>query len=237
MKNKQLFLAITFAITQINSSVVYAVLPSEAEIVVCQDQAENYGNGKGDDVVAKECLDSFKKLALKKAVAVNNPLKIKFFGYKNMIIVEKTKDNLVYNEILAGNSTELKSIVAVVADEKNQEIIVLEESGDVLFFTSTLTGNIAPYRILRHKALQGASEMVFDNSTDQVIINNKKSDKLLFFSRLANIYAPKDKQKLNILKVIDTTSMDVSGLSLEIEKREIHGVDKVINKPIIFPIE
>lgn len=237
MKNKLLLLTIISVITHTTSSMVYADVPNEADIVVCQDQAENYGNGKGDDVVAKECLDSFKKLADKKAIAVNNALKIKFFGYKNMIIVEKIKNNIIYNEIIAGNSTELKSVIAVVADEKNQEIIVLEESGDVLFFTTTLTGNIAPYRILKHKALLGASEIEIDNLNDQVIISNKKSDKIYFFSRLANFNAPKEKQNLKILKVLDTSSMDFSELSLDVEKHEIHGVDKILNQKIVFPLK
>jgi len=237
MKNKFVFLALSFVIVKATSSMVYAELPNEADIVVCQDQAENYGNGKSDDVVAKECLESFKNLAAKKAIAVNNTLKMKFFGFKNMIIVEKIKNNMVYNEILAGNNTELKSIIALAVDEKNQEIIVLEESGDVLFFTTTLTGNIAPYRILKHKALYGSSEIVFDNLTDQILISNKKSAKIYFFSRLANFNAPKDKQNLKILKTLDTSSTDFSELSLDSEKREIHGMDKILNKKITLPLE
>lgn len=99
---------------------------NDADVVVCQDQAENYGNGKGDDFIAPKCLDGFKKLSTKKAISVANSLKMNFYGHKNMIIVEKYKGKKISTEIIAGNSTELKSIQAVVADEKNQEIVILE---------------------------------------------------------------------------------------------------------------
>lgn len=235
MKKNKLIMII-FLVLSITSNISLAEAVNEADIVVCQDQAENYGNGKGDDIIGTNCLASFKRLAVKKSIVEATNLKMKFFGYKNMILIEKVKNNLVSTEIVAGNSTELKSIKAVAVDEKNQEVIVLEESGDVLFFTTTLTGNIAPYRILKHKNLQGASELAIDNVNDQIIVYNKKSEKIYFFSRLANVNAPKEKQKLKILATINTSSLNFSDMSLDINKNEITGVDLNLNQKVTFPL-
>jgi hypothetical protein len=213
MKNK--LLALIFCNFIIFSAEnIYAEVPNAAEITVCQDQAENYGNGKSEDIVAMRCLSSFKKRAQKKAITESFKNNTKYFGYKNMIIIESTKDNIISTEIIAGNSTELKSIIAIALDEKNKELVVLEESGDVYFFTTTLTGNIAPYRILKHTELLGAKEIAVDQVNDQVLIYNKKSDKILFFSRLANKNAPKERQFLKILKTISTESINYNDETL-----------------------
>jgi hypothetical protein len=86
---------------------------------------------------------------------------------------------------------------------------VLEESGDVLFFSSKITGNISPFRILQDKELVGGSELVIDSLRDQVVVNNKTTKRILFFSRLANVHAREGKQKLGIIKTIDTSLRDL----------------------------
>jgi hypothetical protein len=234
MKNKLLYVTIIVG-TIINSSTIRAdeSVMNVAEVTSCQDQAENYGNGRGEDIVELKCLNAFKQLASKKAIVEFPAEKLKYFGYKNMIIVERTKENVVKTELIAGNSTELKSVIAIALDEKNKELVVLESSGDVNFFTTTLTGNVAPYRILKHQELKGASEIAIDQVHEQIAIYNKKTDSISFFSRLANKNAPKEKQHLEILKTI-VTPIDFSHLSIDPVSSDVHGIDKNTKNIINF---
>lgn len=203
-------LTLVFLIGTYNTTMAEMVeRTSEEEIVICQDQAENFGNGKGDDVISKKCMESFKSMATSEAVTTSKIMKMKFYGYRNMVLIEKYKKNSIVTEIIAGSSTELKSIRALAFDEKNQEVAVLEESGDVLFFSSKITGNISPFRILQDKELVGGSELVIDSLRDQVVVNNKTTKRILFFSRLANVHAREGKQKLGIIKTIDTSLRDL----------------------------
>jgi len=236
MMNKLLILLFLFGI---NIKLVNAAeaVPGEEEILTCQDQADVFGNGKSDDIISKFCLELFIKQSPPSARVEFPSGKIKFYGYRNMIIIEKESNNRRVKEIIAGNSTELKSIQALAFDENNKEIVALDESGEVLSFTTTITGNIAPYRILRNKEIEGASELVIDYTRDQIIVNNKKTKKILFFSRLANINGRKGKQRLMVLKTINTLGNELTNLSIDQVKSELNAVDSSNRKILIAPLE
>jgi hypothetical protein len=146
------------------------------------------------------------------------PAKLKFFGYKNMVIIEKNLGKTIGTNLIAGNYTELKSVRALAYDEKHEEIAVLEESGDILFFSAKITGNVAPYRIIKNKELVGATDLVVDGVKDLVMVNNERSKKVLFLSRLANIHARKGQEKLNISKSIDTSMVEIKDLATDLPK-------------------
>lgn len=236
MKIKLLMSFIYFA-TVISPLAVSADQLAESDIVVCQDQADNYGNGKGDDYISKDCISSFKKMAPILATKKSDSQKMNFFGFRNMILIEKFKNNIWTTETIAGIYTELKMVMALSYDEKNQEIAALLESGDILFFSSKITGNVAPYRILKNKELVGSTELIIDNVNDQIVVYNKKSKQILFFSRLANINGLKGKQKLDVLKSIDTSSLELKDFSIDQEKSELHAVDSIKNQNIIFKLK
>ncbi len=219
------------------NSACSAETPKEEDLVVCQDQADNYGNGKGDDHISTKCIGYFKEMAkASSAMKESSASKIKAYGYRNMLLIEKAKGDSTVTEITAGNSTELSTIKSLAIDEKNQEIAVLEEGGDVLFFSSKITGNVAPYRILKNKELEGASELVIDSSRNLIVLNNKKTKKILFFQRLANINGRKENQKLDVVKSINTATMDLKDLSIDILKQELRAFDESKNQSAIFDL-
>ena len=109
----------------------------------CIDQAALYGDAKGHDKITEECIQDFKSNASIKAIKENKEKDIKVYGYKNMIIVEKHIEDKTKNMVTAGKNTLVNNIIALELDENNNEIIVLDESGDILFFSSIITGNIA----------------------------------------------------------------------------------------------
>ncbi len=182
-----------------------------AEEVVCTDEAEFYGNGEGKDELNVNCINKFKKNAAASARVESEKLKVKFYGHKNIIIADriitKTIDGkeIVKNltDVIAGTSTELKSVKAMTIDETNEELVVLDHNGDVYFFTTKFSGNIAPFRILRHNDLAQAESVSIDAQKNEVILHIPKMKKRYVFSRLANINAPIGKQKIEIIRKED----------------------------------
>jgi hypothetical protein len=209
-------------------------LPKEEELVLCQDQAENFGNGKGGNSISQKCIDSYIVMAPSLAIKESKETNIKVYGYRNMILIKKKSPTSIVTQVIAGTSTELNGIEALAIDEKNQEIAVLEENGDVLFFSSRITGNVSPYRILRHKDLEGAVELVVDNRRDQIIVYNKKNKKILFFSRLANVNGRKENQRLGIIKTIDTSMLDFKNLTIDLQQSQLSGLDEIEKKNVTY---
>jgi hypothetical protein len=209
MKMERLLLTFIFA-SQLHMSSSYAQM-TFAEEVVCTDEAEFYGNGEGKDELNLSCIDLIKKNAVLSARVESTKLKIKFYGHKNIIVADrvftkKIDDKEVtknITDVIAGSSTELKSVKAMVIDEVNEELVVLDKSGDIYFFTSKFSGNIAPLRILKNREIVDAESVSINSEKNEVIVNIPKRKKRFIFSRLANVNAPKDKQKLEVLRKED----------------------------------
>lgn len=213
-------------------------ISKEAELALCQDQADNFGNGKGDDKISKKCINTFKEMAMANFSAKEfKTTKLKSYGYRNMILVEKKVGTNNVTEIIAGNSTELKAVRSLALDETHQEVAVLEEGGDVLFFSTRITGNTAPFRVLRHKEIEGASELTIDEERNLVALYNKKSKKILFFSRLANLKGRAGDQKLGVVKVLDMRTMNLKNLRIDSTKSEMNLFDENQKKDVVFDLK
>jgi CRISPR/Cas system-associated endoribonuclease Cas2 len=203
---------ISLSLTYSIASVFALELNNETLIMNCQDQAEKFGNGEGDDVISLECQNTFKQLAKPHGYLESKKFNMKFYGYKNMLLIEKFINKTWKTEIVAGKSTELNSIRSLAIDEKNEEIIVLEDTGEVLFFTTKYAGNIAPFRIIKHPELAGADILKIDNKTDQVIISNSRTRRILYFSRMANSKGREGKKNLEVLKNLDANLVNFKDL-------------------------
>lgn len=237
MQNTFLFLFLNFGFYSFTSAGAQDV-SKEAELALCQDQADNFGNGKGDDKISKKCINLFKEMAIENSsVKEFNESKLKSYGFRNMILVEKKVGTNIVTEIIAGNSTELKSIRSLALDESHQEVAVLEEGGDVLFFSTRITGNIAPFRVLRHKEIEGASELAIDGERNLVAIYNKKSKKILFYSRLANVKGRIGNQKLGVIKILDMRAMDLNNLRIDSKKSVMSVFDENQKIDVVFDLK
>jgi hypothetical protein len=212
-------------------------LTSEQVFLNCEDQAENYGNGKSDDVVSKECLSLFKKAASSKAIKESKINKFKIYGYRNMLIIEQSKNNSVTTELIAGSSTELDQIEALDIDETHQEAIVLLANGNILFFTTKMTGNLAPYRILKGADIIGSNEIIYDSARDLIALNNPKNKKVLFYKRLANIHAPKERRNLDNVKALDTKKYNLKNISIDSTTSLLTATDTLKNELIQFDLK
>jgi hypothetical protein len=186
----------------------------------CEKEGEEFGNGLGHDQISFECYEFFRKAAHTEAIKKSSNQKTLVFGHRNIVFIKQGEKV----NIIAGKYTELDEILAIAIDENHQEIAVLIKNGDVLFFSSALTGNVAPLRILKNKELDGSTDLVVNGKTDEVIIFNKTHSRLLFFSRLANFSAPENRKKLNLLRTV-RINPGQSSLSLDQDHQELFLLD------------
>ncbi len=204
----------------------------EERIRLCEKEGENFGNGLGRDKIPAECFDLFQKAAALTAVKTSANGEVLAFGYKNIIFLKLSGKT----RVITGSYTELEEIRALAIDEAHQEIAVLNGKGDVLFFSSYITGNVAPLRILKHKDLTGATDLVINGRKNEVVILNKNSRSLLFFSRLANTQAPEKLKKLSVLKVIKNL-VGQESVTLDEEHQEIFMLDNLKKKIHVYSWE
>lgn len=196
---------------------------SEQGLKNCEDEAIEFGDGSGEDSISETCYQEFKKNVSEKSRKDTSDGLQTVFGYRNLIVIEKkdSKGAVTDVNVIAGVSTLLVAIQAISIDEKNNEIVVLEASGDILFFSLVLTGNIAPFRILRNKELHGATNLVTDSAKDEVIVYMPTAGQLLFFSRTANFYGREGRKNLNVLRSLENISSVINKMSIDSDKKEL----------------
>jgi len=199
----------------------------ESKIYSCQEQGNSFGDGRGVNYIKSECVDLFRERSSGAGNKKSTNEKTTLFGYRNILFIEQLKnDGIKKIQVIAGSSTLLEDIVAVAFDEKNREVAVLERSGDVLFFSSIITGNVAPYRIIKSPELLGATDLLIDTERDQVIILNNAKNSVLFFSRLGNAEAREGKKKLSLLRKIEDTSGLVMGILMDLKNKKLILLEK-----------
>ena len=176
----------------------------------CSNQLSSLGDGSGKSFVHSSCYEILKSKTNEKTIFTNEVIEI--IAHKNSFYV---KDLISNRELVtAGRFTELKNIIAMDYNEAHKEIAVLEkDSGDILFFSSVITGNVSAFRTIRTEQLVGASDLkVFKN---EVYVLNSKDNTLLVYSRLANYFGRKDYKKLELLRSYNHLPTKSNSISLE----------------------
>lgn len=198
----------------------------ELALTQCEEQGHHFGDGSGVDKINSECIDFFKRKANSLAQANSNDNKLSVFGHRNIIFLDHIKEGDQHKvDVIAGTMTKLAKLQALALDELHHELAVLNESSDILFFSTMITGNVAPYRILKTKDLYGAKNLIVDAQRDQVIVHNPELKQLLFFSRLGNIDAPKGRKRLELIKAMDIDLTGELKMSIDSKKRELDLID------------
>ena len=177
--------------------------PTEQQLDRCEKEGLHFGNGLGKSTISTDCYSHFLKSLSPEAFKKSSDGKMSAYGHRNIVFIQDPNVKSERQNVIAGMYTELEDVAAVAINEQQKEIIVLEKSGDILFFSSIITGNVAPLRILKNKELSGASDLLVNSKKMEVIVLNKKSREILFFSSLANVNGRPDKKKLNLLRSFD----------------------------------
>jgi hypothetical protein len=177
--------------------------PTQQQLDRCEKEGLQFGNGQGKNTISTDCYSHFLKSLSPEAFKKSSDGKMSAYGHRNIVFIQDPNVKSERQNVIAGMYTELEDVAAVAINEQQKEIVVLEKSGDILFFSSIITGNVAPLRILKNKELNGASDLLVNSKKMEVIVLNKKSHEILFFSSLANVNGRPDKKKLNLLRSID----------------------------------
>ena len=189
----------------------------------CEKEAANFGSGLGRDRISTDCSFHVSHKVSPKLFRKSVDGKISVSGFGNMIFINDPSSKLKGQNVIAGKYTELDEIQALALDEVNKEIVVLLKSGDVLFFSSVITGNVAPKRTLKHKDLEGAVDVVVNPGKQEVLILNPEKKELLSFSRLANTHAPEKKRNLDLKYSLEILRGDK--LLINLTKQQLSIVD------------
>lgn len=180
---------------------------ASAESDYCHLEAENYGSPQQVGPFPKECIKLVEKLAPHKARQLSDDGTVSVFGYRNTVIVrKKIHRRKITDDVIAGKFTEIKNVTALGIDRENDEVAVLDaKRGTVMFYSLTIVGNVAPFRILKHKEIIGADSVVIDPKDDETLVINSKLGHISVFSRLANTLERAGKKRLHILRRIEMT--------------------------------
>lgn len=171
-----------------------------ADLILCEREGMRFGDGEGNDVISSQCEELFRREGTEKLRAKNSDGSYSLHAFKNIIFINDKNSNLKGQNVIAGKATNLEEAEAVVLDEKNKEIIVLDKSGKILFFDMIMTGNVLPKRTIIHKELEKASQIVVYQ--DQLIAWNQTTEELVFFHRLSDVGISQKKKLISPLLVL-----------------------------------
>jgi hypothetical protein len=175
----------------------------------CSNQLSSLGDGSGKNFVNLDCYETLKTSSSSKTIFTNDTLEI--IAHKNSFYV---KDLISKKELVtAGRYTNLKNVIAMDYDSINKEVAVLEkDTGDILFFSSVITGNVAPYRTIRTEQLVGAIDIKVHH--DEVFVLNSKDNSVIVYKRTANFYGRKDHKNLEILRNYNNVPSEAQSIDL-----------------------
>ncbi len=147
-----------------------------------------------------DCLK--KKVKDKKGPQVHHSKKGDVTALSKAVILKRNDSGQAH--ILTGDQTQLKNPIATFWDEENQEILVVEENGEILIYTDFLLGNVAPKRKVVNHELSGAKDIVVTKKG--LIVLNPLTQRILVFDKLANSRALPGKRNDEVKRVIDLPS-------------------------------
>jgi hypothetical protein len=205
----------------------------ESDIAMCEKEGLKFGDGTGRDSIPEECSAYFLKQVTPRLKKSSKDGEFSVHAYKNIIFIKDPKSKLKGQNIIAGKYTELEDIKAIALDEENKEVVVVEGNSDILAFSSVITGNVAPKRILKHKDLEHADELLVYKNQYIVLIEKKKE--IIFFDRTANVDAPESKKNLKPFRVIK--NVQGSELKLVSETDELLVIDGEDKSQSVFDLK
>ena len=197
----------------------------------CEDQALRFGNGKGSDWISTGCFDHYKKNAYsnKEHQGPQN-----LYGLRNLIFVEPSSGEKNKVQLIAGYYTKLTDVIDLIHDEKNDEILVLEKSGDIYTYNAKVLGNVMPMRILKANEISGATKIAVNTKNDEIIALNNDTNSIVFFSRLANIKQRPGKRKLELIRSVDGISTTIVDMDFNNELQELYLLDSGKNSILVY---
>lgn len=182
----------------------------------CKEQAFKYGNAQGHDKVSHSCYDFDLNKALPTAIDENDNIKV--MAHSNRVYVTNKLNNK--KDFITGIYTNLENSIAVTIIKDRNEVAVLQKSGDILIFSSIITGNVAPYRTISVKELHGSSDIAYKNS--EIVVLNNENKTIFHFNILANSNGREGHKKLDPIRT--NSIIDKKYVSIEVIDGHLYGV-------------
>ncbi|MCP4913190.1 MAG: hypothetical protein GY909_08720 [Oligoflexia bacterium] len=185
----------------------------------CEEQAHKFGNGEGKDTISKTCFDFDLSKVKPQAISENDHIKV--IGHHNRVYVIN-KSNGKYHAI-AGIYTELDKVISVDIMTDRNEVLILQSNGDILVFSTIITGNVAPYRTIKSKDLFGSKDITYDSASSKIIVSNPSTKSILKYDIKANS-SGREGYKFDQLLSSETYS-DLTLHQVHFEDKELLGLN------------
>jgi hypothetical protein len=169
---------------------VWGCLSAQAAVTVeqCEKEARTFGDGSGPARIEPECRQLWMKAVALSANRLSADGKLTAIAHRNLIFLIPTDPRLHPVRVLAGEYTQLDDVVAVAFNRPAEELAVLEASGDVAIYSTRITGNVAPLRVLRAPETEGATDVAVDVARKEVVVYNPRRRGIYQFPLSANIH-------------------------------------------------
>lgn len=202
----------------------------------CATEISYFGEGPENSFISESCRDDYLSRTPASAKKISNDGKIEISGYKNIVFVtRKYDDGNVSRTVIAGKYSELNSVGAVSLDTENDEVAILDSvTGDINFYSMTVTGNVAPFRILKNEIISGSTEVAVNSKDDEVVVINPNAGSIQFFSRLANVAMPEGKRNMALKRSIEGLPTSISNLSIDTANNELSVKDNAKNQVLVY---
>lgn len=177
----------------------------------CSQQLFKVGKGKRESKVNPACYDKFKSAAHKNGILVDEIQQKEFVAYKNSFFIKDLNTKKL--QYTAGENSTLEDALAIDYNKDFKEIYILEQhKGEVKIFSSMITGDIGPYRVIRTKHIIGAVDVL--GVGQNVYVLNPKDESIYVYHRMGNYYGRKGKKNLNLLKAYEKIPSNTASLEL-----------------------
>jgi hypothetical protein len=196
-----------------------SVAHADTSVDECSNQLQTYGSGVTKAEIASDCYDVFKSNISENALDKNEDSKIEALGKLNAFYIKNIETKT--EGLLSGNKSTLIDIIAITYSAQNNEVYVLEnDTSEIKIFSSLLTGNIAPLRVIRTEQLMGATDLAVHK--DNVYVLNSTDHSILVYSRFANYFGREGYQKLNLINTFEGLPESSHSLSIKNDELTVH---------------
>ena len=187
---------------------VWGCLSAQADVTVerCEKEARAFGDGSGPALITPGCRDLWVSQAGPGAHRRSEDGALTAIAHRNLIFLVPTNPKAHPVRVLAGEYTLLHDAVAVAFNRSAEELAVLEASGDVAIYSTRITGNVAPLRVLRANELEGAADLAVDEKAREIIVHNPKRRGIYHFNLAGNIHGREAKTGLRPIRRVEGLS-------------------------------
>lgn len=180
MKTLSFIFALTF-------SIAGASVKASAVELDCMEEGRLYGSKRhfNSSKISQGCQDAVKASAQKLGIyAQSDDLKLRAYGYGNILLIEDESSGAVKLNAIAGEMSSFANIEQLALSPDKKTVAVVNQSIDkegevareILVFSTSRNGNIAPLRINRSPLLKGSYSLSYSADSKEIVLVSKSEE-------------------------------------------------------------